>query len=192
MMTEEDMTTRDIARWYHKHGIPYERDDWGPRGETGESEGEQMQRPEQAYSASDRGSNNVRSTDATPGNMWWWEGKPFPWRQRTHSERAWIAALEGFFTPYLAMLPRPKGNLIREVFNDTKTYQEVADDNHMARQSAHEAVQRAVQDLTKLIAKDDVLYRPPADGRRRDYEAENRAARRVFILYLHARDAADE
>lgn len=106
------------------------------------------------------------------------------WEARSREEQDWLDLLDRFFAPYIAMLPRPKGNLVRQVFNDLSSYTKVGQENRMARQSAHEAVVRAVRDLTRLIANDDPLFRPPADRRRRDFEEEARAARRVFMVYV--------
>ncbi len=116
--------------------------------------------------------------------MWWWEKQHFPWRERTADEKRWIYLLDAFFVPYIAMLPRAKGNLVRQVFGERLTYQEVADEAGGKRQSAHEAVWRAVQDLTRRIAEDDPDFVPPQDGRRRDHAAETEAAKRVLDAYL--------
>jgi hypothetical protein len=178
-MNPDDLTLADIRRWYHEHGMPYEEEDWGPRDEHGESAGPQNQRQERK--------DLVRSSDSSPGRLWWWEKQIFPWRPRTPHERDWANLLDDFFMPYIAMLPRPKLNLVQQLFNDLKTYTEVAEYEGTARSTAHENVQRAVRDLTRLIANDDPLFRPPADGRRRDYEEETRAARRVFIIFLNKR-----
>jgi DNA-directed RNA polymerase specialized sigma24 family protein len=182
---------KDIKRWYHEHGVPFERQDWGERDyETGESAGPQVQAPE--YSTEREGTvgerrrtTAVRSTDPTPANTWWWEDKKLPWPQRSREEQSWVEQLDAFFEPYMALLPRPKGNLVRQFINDRRTYQEIADYAGVKRQSAHESVKRAFQDLTRLIARDDPLWREPADGRRRDHDAENRSARRVLFVYLN-------
>jgi len=183
-MTQEDdeLTAKDIRRWYTEHGMPYLEEDWGERAETGESSGPQVQEGERT--------KEVRSTAATPDRMWWWEKQTFPWRARTLEEKEWALALESFFTPYVALLPRPKGNLLQQVFNDLRTYADVGEEAGIKRQSAHEAVERAVRDLTRLIASDDPLFRPPPDGRKRDYEEESRAARRVFVVFLRQHFAA--
>lgn len=182
MSDADDLTLADIRRWYHDHGMPFEEEDWGPRDETGESIGRQVQQPER--SPGKDGSTSVRSTAATPDRMWWWEKQRFPWRERSIEEKRWLYLLDAFFAPYLAMLPRQKGNLVRQVFGEGMTYTEVGEEAGIARQSAHEGVQRAVRDLTRLIALDDPMFNPPRDGRRRDYAEETRAARRVFVVYL--------
>ena len=178
------MDTKDIRKWYHDHGIPYEAEDWGPRSETGESDGHQPVDRERA----DR-HNFVLSRAATPEELWWWEKHAILWRPRSGEEADWLQTLDDFFAPYLAMLPRAKGNLVRAIYGDLATYEEAAQAEGIARQSAHEATKRAVRDLTRRIAEDDPLFRPPPDGRRRDYEDEARAARRVFMVYLARRRA---
>lgn len=173
-------TFKDIKRWYHEAGVPLLNEDWGARDEvTGESIGPQTQHRER------EGRDGVRSSATTPDRMWWWNKQRFPWRERTTTEKEWLYLLDQFFAPYLSMLPRAKGNLVREVFGEVRTYQEVADERGVRRQSAHEAVQRAVRDLTRLIALDDPLFHDPIPAaRKRDFEEEARAARRVFVTYI--------
>jgi hypothetical protein len=174
----------DIRRWYADHGEKFIAEDWGERDENGESIGPQRQEPERSYDIAKKGSTSVRSTDPSPERTWWWEKQTFPWKPRNPGDQEWVFLLDEFFAPYLALLPRAKGNLVRQLFGDLHTYQEIADSEGIARSSAHEAVRRAVRDLTRRIAEDDPLFRPATDGRRRDYEEEARAARRVFLLYL--------
>jgi len=184
------LTPAQIRRWYHKAGLDFQQEDWGTRNDTGESSGRQRQEPER--SPGKTGSTSVRSTDSTPARTWWWEKQHFPWQARGAAERRWIYTLDAFFSPYLAMLPRPKGNLVRQVFADGYTYTEVGQKVGMKRQSAHEAVRRAVRDLMRIIAEDDPLFHAAADGRRRDYEDEARAARRVLMVYLEKRRKEEE
>lgn len=181
---EDEMTAADIRRWYQDAGMEYDPEDWGERSDTGESTGPQHQPPQRMTPYRGAGSTSVRSSDSSPGRAWWWEKQAFPWREREYEERQWLELLDDFFAPYLAMMPKDKGNLLRQVYGDLSTYQEVAANEHVAKSTAHEAVQRAVRDVTRLIAEDDPLFRPPIDGRRRDFEEEARAARRVFMVYV--------
>ncbi len=179
MTKEDDQTLADIRRWYHDNGMPFEEEDWGPRSETGESSGPQVQDRER------EGRDGIRSSASTPDRMWWWEKQRFPWRERTQGEKEWLYLLDAFFAPYIAMLPRPKGNLVRQVFGEQMTYREVAEEAGLFdRSGARKRVLAAVRDLTRLIANDDALFSPPPDGRERDHEAEARAARRVFMIYV--------
>lgn len=172
----------DIKQWYQDHGLPYLEEDWGDRDENGESIGPQTQQPQRAAGAS------VRSIGSTPDMMWWWEKQAFPWRERGHEEAQWLALLDDFFAPYLALLPRAKGNLLRQVFGDLATYDEVATiEDLYDRSHARKATQRALRALTRLVANDDPLFRPNPDRRKRDYEEEARAARRVFMVYVNRR-----
>jgi hypothetical protein len=176
-VNHDDETMKDIRRWYHDHGIPYQEDDWGPRDEVGESIGRQVEEGERT--------REVRSSASTPDRMWWWEKQQFPWRERTPSEREWANTLEDFFTPYLAMLPGPKLRLMEQVFNDTRTFAEVAEAGAYAdRSGPRKAVQRALRDLTRRIAEDNPHWEPPADARRRNYAEEEEAARFVFVKYV--------
>ncbi len=182
MSEADDLTAKDIRRWYHKHGLPYEEEDWGPRSDTGESAGQQTQHQERT------GRDGVRSSATTPDRMWWWETKALPWSARSRAEQEWVNMLDDFFSPYIAMLPRPKGNLLTHIFAEQLSYAETAKAEGLSSKgSIHKQVQRAVHDLTRLIAEDDALFHPPADGRARDFDDEQRAARRVFVLYLAGR-----
>jgi hypothetical protein len=169
-----------VRKAYHDLGLPYLDEDWGPRSETGESVGRQSQDPERR--------DILRTVAATPDQMWWWERHHYPWRQRSHSEEEWLLFLEGFFAPYIAMLSRPKGNLVRQVYGDRSTYAEAGALTRLSRQGAQQATERALRDLTRLIANDDPDFVLPTDKRRRDYEAETTSARRVFLRALGQRD----
>jgi hypothetical protein len=173
----------EIRRWYVAHGLPYLEEDWGLRDDTGESARAQHQEPERTVDDSGN-TQSVRSVDPSPANRWWWEDKQFPWEQRSRPEQDYVEALEEFYTPYIAMLSRPKQALLYEAFFQRRQFSDIAKDERMSRQGARQATMRAVRDLTKLVAMDDPLYVPPADGRRRDYEAEALAARRVLAIYL--------
>lgn len=179
MTDHDDLTLRDIRRWYSDHGMPYLEEDWGERDESGESSGQQVQEGERT--------REVRSTAATPDRMWWWEKQHFPWRPRSDEEKEWALTLEEFFTPYVALLPRAKGNLLQQVFGDLRTYGDVGREEGKSRQAAQQATQRALRALVQLVANDDPLFRPSTP---RDYEEESRAARRVFVLYLSERRSA--
>lgn len=168
-----------IRQWYHQHKVPFDEEDWGERSDVGESIGPQHQRPQRP--------DLSRTVPSTPDRQWWWDREVFPWHARTMEEREWLLLLEDFFAPYLAMLPRNKGNLVRSVFGDLMTYEEAGKSEGISRQGAQQATTRAVQDLTRMIAEDDALFRPPADARERNFEEEARAARRVFMLYLAKR-----
>lgn len=172
----DERTLSDIRRWYQDHGIAYEREDWGQRDENGESAGSQRQQPERS------GTERVNSQDPTA--QWWWEKQAPPWAQRGDTERGWAWQLEDFFAPYLSMMPRQKGNLLRQVINDGKTYAEIGAESKVTRQAAHAAVQRAMRDLTKLIARDHPGWTYPADGRARDFDRETEAAEQVFEMYM--------
>jgi hypothetical protein len=179
MTEDDDMTLNDIKRWYHDNGMRYEHEDWGLRDEVGESAGEQHQTQERK--------DLVRSSDSTPGRLWWWEKQVFPWRARTRQEIDRQNLLDDFFAPYLSMLPYPKLNLVQQVFNDLSTYTELAQSEKRARSTVHEATALALRDLTRIIANDDPTFKQPADGRRRDYAEEQRAARNVLDAYLTRR-----
>lgn len=172
----DERTLSDIRRWYQDNGVSYEKEDWGPRSETGESAGRQREKAERS------GPDRVSGHD--PTSEWWWERQRAPWRERDVDEAQWAWALEDFFGPYLAMMSRPKGNLLRQLINDGRTYAEIGAYNGVTRQAAYAAVKRAMQDLTKLIARDDPSFDRPDDGRQRDYEQERASAERVFDRYM--------
>lgn len=181
-MNPDDETLKDIRRWYHEHGMPYQEEDWGPRDLTGESAGMQRQEAEPGPGGA---LSRVNPSDPTPDRMWWWEKQQFPWRARTPTEQEWAETLEDFFTPYLAMLAGPKLRLMEHVFNDLRTYDEAAEEaGYFDRSGARKAVQGALRALTRLIAEDNPHWEPPADGRRRNYVEEEEAARFVFIKYV--------
>lgn len=172
----DERTLSDIRRWYQDNGVSYEKEDWGPRGENGESAGRQREKAERS------GPDRVGGHD--PTSEWWWERQRAPWRERDVDEAQWAWKLEDFFAPYISLLSRPKGNLLRQLINDGRTYAEIGEYNGVTRQAAYAAVSRAVQDLTKLIALDDPNFAWPDDGRKRDFAAERQSAQYVLEQYL--------
>lgn len=171
MAKSKKMTDKQVRKWYQDHGIEYIPSDWDDSNER-------------------RGLKNWTSMHIGREPVYLWGG-PFPdssndrpwWHARTAEEKVTAKQLEAFFAPYIAMLPRGKGELIRELVNDRKTYDQIAEDNKFYdRSHAHRALRRAVQALVLLIAKDDPDF--VYHGRPRDYEAEQAAAERVFDRYM--------
>lgn len=180
------MNEKEIRRWCHDNGIEYIASDWGPRSDTGESAGEA------SYYGERQEHRNVVRWDMTgllTGREQKSDSAPV-WAGRTPEDREYIEALEDFFDPYIAMLPRPKGNLIREYMGMRRTQRDIGRSEGVTRSAVTHALKRALRDLTRLIAKDDPEWVPPADKRRRDYEGEKEAAERVFGRYWRRRRAS--
>lgn len=177
------MNPKEVREWYRANGMEYIPEDWGDRFDTGESADREGPDPRVL------GREHLRVF--LPGSFL--EGSA-PWSQsRSSEEREYMEVLEDFFQPYIAMLPRPKGELLRQMMNDQKTYAQIQEDEGRAsRGSTVNAGKRALQALIRLIAQDDPEFVAPLDGRRRDYEAEATAARRVFSRYLTAWQTDEE
>lgn len=157
------MNDKEIREWYQANGMEYIAEDW-------DADAPQVQEPERH--------GGMRARTIEPNMVL----AVHP--HRTPEERTRMEALEDFFEPYISMLPRPKGELIRQLINDQKTYEAIRqDEGRASRGSTINAGKRALQALLRLIANDDPDFTPPADGRRRDYEAERAAAERVFARY---------
>lgn len=178
--------SKEVRRWYHDHGMEVIPQDWDARSETGESD--TVLRVTNWHNRILDDNKRTQLRPFTAGDSWWWEALTPLWQPR--DDRETIERMEAFFAPYIAMLPYPKGNIIRQLFNDRLTYAEAGDREEMTRQGAHAALQRAVRALVKLIAQDDPSFLPPADGRRRDYDAERAAARRVYDRYMRRTDGS--
>lgn len=162
------MDEKDIRRWYQQHGVEFIASDWKRDPETGESlypDGLDAERRDV-----------TRLVDSTW--MRFFEEGQLPWF--LPRDRDTVEALEEFFSPYIAMLPRPKGNVLRQLVNDTLTYQEIAEDRDVSRQGAWKQVNAAVTELVRLVARDDPAFTPPRDGRRRDKRAELASAAAVL------------
>lgn len=177
------MNEKEIRRWCHDNGIEYIASDWGPRSDTGESAGPTAWISQEHRTTASWSMGNLlkAADDPTAGSMW---------HDRTPEDREYIEALEDFFDPYIAMLPRPKGNLIREYMGMRRTQRDIGRSEGVTRSAVTHALKRALRDLTRLIAKDDPEWVPPADKRRRDYEGEKEAAERVFGRYWRRRRAS--
>lgn len=150
---------KQVRLWFHKHGVEYIPDDWGdPRYH--------------------HGSGNARPTGGLPkdGQTHSLEYvQPYatpPWKQRVSElEREKIEALEEFFQPYIAQLPVAKGQVLYEYMFLRRTLEEVG--GYRSKQAAHQALQRALQDLARIVAEDHG-YAGPEDKRFRDKNAETR------------------
>ena len=162
------MNDKEIRKWYADHGVEYIPEDWGARGNKMNFMGTSM--PSYILMLEEEG-----------------RAKPL-WPQRGDGEREYVLALEDFFAPYIALLPRPKGNLIEEYMGMRRTQADLARSEHVSQQAVSKAMKAALRSLTRLIAKDDPEYVPPQDGRRRDFEGERAAAMRVFVRWYLSRD----
>ena len=169
------MKLDDIKKWYAKNGMEYIPEDW---------EGSRTSYFGTKRKGADAGMV-LRGYTAGDG---WWADKAYVWAHeaRTPQEQMYIELLEEFFTPYLALLSRTDGNLVRQLVLNTHrlTYAELAKKHGLARQSAWEKAQRALQRLTRSIAEDDPQFEDPKDQRRRDFDAEQDAARRVLKAFI--------
>jgi hypothetical protein len=178
---------KEIRRWHHDHGVEYIPEDWTGRSETGETIARLP------FWGDPRARENMaRRANMTPGGMQALDdsGQAAPlYAGRTAEDREYVMALEDFFDPYIALLPRPKGNLIREYMGMRRTEADIARTAGVTQQAVSQALQRALRALTALVARDDPEWVPPADKRRRDYEGEREAAERVFDRYWQKRKA---
>lgn len=176
------MNDREVREWYRANGMAYVEDDWGPLSDTGESDGKQSIERERL--GGDDTSRRVLQLDTERVVMYEDAGRVYPlWHTgRTPEERKRMEQLEDFLLPYIALLPRPKGELLRSVMNDQLSFEDVP--GYTDRHNARRAVKRALRALIKVIAADDPQFTPPPDGRRRDHDAEMSAARRVFKTFL--------
>lgn len=171
-----------VRQWYKDHDIPFLREDWGPRAETGESDHQT-----QATDVVGRvpwGRREVLMS-SIPGQLWWWEDKKPPWLNVPHTD--WEEVLETFVRPYLPLLVEASTRVLEQWMYDRMTYQEIADVERITREAVRRRLKRGLQDLTRVIAADDPSFTPPRDRRRRDLKEEFAAAERVFNRYLDGR-----
>ena len=177
------MTTRDIiARWYREHGVDYEPQDWGRRDELGQSASPQYEPPERAG----RPLHEQRINPVEPslfrileeeGALSSW------WRARSGEEREHVEAMEAFWAPYLAQLPRPKGNVLWQVMNARLPQADIAREAGTSQQAVSKQLRQSMRDLVRLVARDDPAFVEAPDRRLRDYAKEQAAAIRVLNAY---------
>lgn len=163
------MTAKQIRKWYHDHKVAYVKDDWRsserfPHWGISSTGASTMDTPYLEHLESEGRAGSI-------------------WRPRNAADREYVEALEEFFAPYVAILPRPKGNLITEYTGMRRTQASLAESKGVTQQAVSKALMSAMRALVHIIAKDDPAYVPPQDGRRRDFEGETQAAERVFVRF---------
>lgn len=177
---------KEVKDWHKKHPeVPLVETDYIGRLDSGETD---AQEKATSYYGSWEAHSRTHLFSSEAGMSWWWEDKVAPWAPRGWTEADWVIVLDDFFAPYLAMLPRDQGELVRQLINDRLTYAEVGQSRRVSRQAAHQRAQTALRDLTLVIAQDDPAFRREADGRSRNFKAEAEAAERVFDAFLKRRE----
>ena len=181
------MTRSEIKEWCKANGIEFIPEDWGQRDpETGEGlENDPYlpsRRDEKTYSLS--GADELQGAELAlrrgGGHV-----SLHLWPERGDADEDTVEVLDDFFEPYLSLLPRTQGNVLRQYMGERRTYGELG--GHHS--SAQERVERALRRLIRLVAEDDPNCPAPGGGRgnRRDFDGEVAAAHRVLDRYWQRR-----
>lgn len=180
---------KDVVAWHLEHGIEYIPKDWGERDAV---TGEGLENAGNEYWG-EREHHSVSSWPLTPAVLEAQAHRKTLWPPRSGSDRDVMDALEDFFEPYLSMLPRPKGNVVREYMGFRRTQSTIAERKGITQQAVSARLLSAVRHLTRIIAIDDPLYRELAagDGRRSFQDEAPAAAQRVLNVYWTKRFGHD-
>lgn len=143
------MTDKDIRQWYDAHGIEFKGEDWGPRGETGESSGRQNADPDRVgrdYVVSLDPAELYAHDDGSLGDIM------LLWEQREDHEV--LEAIEEFFAPYMSLMPFSKRRVLDEYLLARRTQADLAAEAGVSQQAVSKQLASAVRWLTRTIATD--------------------------------------
>jgi hypothetical protein len=153
---------KDARRWYAEHHVDVIPEDWGKRDpETGEG----LENVGHAYwgdsgDARRSGLHRIPGGDFLQFVVWLEEGgrvSPL-WSGRTDEEREVIEALEDFFTPYIATLPKGKASVLDQYLGQRRTQEQIASARGVSQQAVSKQLRAAVRALVRRIAEDAPGY----------------------------------
>jgi predicted DNA-binding protein YlxM (UPF0122 family) len=144
---------KDARRWYADHHIDVIPEDWGKRDpETGEG----LENVGNAYWGEREGRTTlvpVRDLERLLG------GKLQPiWRERSETDREFIEALEDFFLPYIAVLPKEKASVLDQYLGQRRTQEEIAAAQGVSQQAVSKQLRTALRALINRIAADAHIH----------------------------------
>jgi len=138
-----------VRRWYAGHDMNVVSEDWGRRDPT---TGEGLENVGNTYWG-DRADRvtllPMRDLERLLGE------KLGPiWSPRTDEERKFIEALEDFFTPYIALLPKEKASVLDQYLGQRRTQEQIASAAGVSQQAVSKQLRAAARALMRRIAED--------------------------------------
>jgi hypothetical protein len=142
-------TEKEVRQWYDAHGMEYLPEDWDRRDAVGESAGAQ-------HADRDRvGREWVHTLD--PEVMYDMETDEggrimLLWSQREDHEV--LAAVEEFFTPYIALMPAAKRRVLDEYLLGHRSQEDIARELGVDQSTVSRRLWASARWLTRLVAQD--------------------------------------
>lgn len=174
---------RDARRWYAKHGFDVIPEDWGKRDqETGEG----LENAGNAYWGERNRSDRVTRRGFESEFVWFENAGQLRalWTSRTDEEREVLEALEDFFTPYIALLPKEKASVLDQYLGQRRTQEQIADERGVSQQAVSKQLRAAFRALVRRIAQDAHSHDEDIS---KTFETPAEAAWFVFECYWYDR-----
>ena len=80
------------------------------------------------------------------------------WHARTDEEREVLEALEDFFLPYIAVLPKEKASVLDQYLGQRRTQEEIAAAQGVSQQAVSKQLRTALRALINRIAADAHIH----------------------------------
>jgi len=148
---------KDARRWYAEHRVNVIPEDWGRRDpETGEG----LENVGDAYWGERNHADRVTKRGVASELLWFEDDGLLTalWQPRTDEERELIEALEDFFTPYIALLPKEKASVLDQYLGQRRTQEQIASAAGVSQQAVSKQLRAAVRALIRLISADWELH----------------------------------
>jgi predicted DNA-binding protein YlxM (UPF0122 family) len=153
---------KNARKWYAKHGFDVIPEDWGKRDpETGEG----LENVGNAYWGESRDGRDRSVTRLPHGGLhqfvvWLEDHNKLStlWHERGEEEREVLEALEDFFTPYIATLPKEKASVLDQYLGQRRTQEQIADERGVSQQAVSKQLRAAFRALINRIAADAHIH----------------------------------
>jgi len=153
---------KSARHWYAEHKVNVIPEDWGRRDPA---TGEGLENAGSAYWGERNRSDRVTKRGLMSELLWFEDNGMLKalWHQRTDEEREFIEALEDFFTPYIALLPKEKASVLDQYLGLRRTQEQIADAAGVSQQAVSKQLRAAVRALVRRIAQDGGLATLPGN-----------------------------
>lgn len=147
------MTDKEVRQWYDAHGMEYDAEDWGPKGDNGESLGKQSSeraRVGREY-VSPYDPHSLYELEHDEGGV-----VRLLWEQR--EDHAVLEAVEEFFAPHMAVMPGAKRRVLEEYLLGRRSQTDMAGELGVSQQAVSKQLRSAVRWVVRDIADDQRFH----------------------------------